>query len=375
VALQPQGRFRRFLPTPAGRILIVALAIVAVFATYAYIPAILAIPTILLFGLALPIWGGLKRPRFLAVIGLVVVVAVAPIATVVFTQELFVPVGTVDSATDLSDSNGNAVMQNATLQPYSGSTSTVFNWTVTVFPGNVPKGNETPYELDLYISTCPGATGNNSPDCSQPYPFHVLYDRTLPGANETPTAGAAPYQVNFSYTVGSNGIWAWQMGLYTLNSSTKNQSWFQELVGDPTYDGIEGPIVGGFATIYLELLPTIYFQDLLFLGAPFFFVLLIYMLFKNRERRKKEAQQRAPGPLPPKDATSGTAPPVAKGTPLPSSKTPPSSSAGPSAASTAAVQEFNCPKCNAVVYAGEKTCWKCGETLPSPAPPVAKSVG
>jgi hypothetical protein len=363
VAQQPQGRFRRFLPTPAGRILLILLAILAVFATYAYITAVLAIPTILLFGLAVPIWGGLKRPRFLALVGLVVIVAVAPLATVVFTQEVFVPVGVADSSTDLSESNGYAVLQNASVHPYTGTTDTVFTWTVTVFPANVPRGNETPYELDLYVSTCPGATGNNSPNCAQPYSFNVLDNRTLPGANETPIAGALPYNVTFSYRIGSTGIWAWQMGLFTLNSTTKNPS-FQELVGDPTYNGIEGPVVGSFTTIYSELLLTIYFQDLLFLGAPFYFVLLIYMLFKNRERRKKEAQQRAPGPVPPVTAPGGTtSAPPAKGTPLPSSRTLSGSAAGPPAAAPAG-QELNCPKCNAVVYAGERTCWKCGAPLP-----------
>ncbi len=368
MAQQSQGRFRRFLSTPTGRIFLILLAILAVFATYAYITAVLAIPTILLFGLAVPIWGGLKRPRFLAVFGLVVIVAVAPLVTVVLTQETFVSVGDVASSTDLSDSNGNAVMQNASVTPYTGNTSTVFTWTVTVFPANVPLGNETPYELDLYVSSCPGATDNNSPNCAQPYPFHVFYDRNLSGANETPTSGAMPYNVTFSYQVGSTGIWAWQMGIYTLNSSTKNQSWFQELVGDPQYNGIEGPIVGSFLTIYSIVLPTIYFQDLLFLGAPFYFVLLIYMLFKNRERRKKDAQQRAPGPVPSKDAAS-SAPTVPKGAPLPSSKAPPPSATGPPAASPTAALEVNCPKCNAVVYAGEKTCWKCGAPLPSQRPP------
>ena len=116
--------------------------------------------------------------------------------------------------------------------------------------------------------------------------------------------------------------------------------------------------------IYSDLVPTIYLQELLFLGLPFYFVLLVYMLFKNRERRKKDAERRAPGPVPPAGGTPPTAS-VAKGTPLPSSQTLPASVTGATAASAAAAQEFNCPKCNAVVYAGEKTCWKCGAALPT----------
>lgn len=373
MAQQPQGRFRRFLSTTTGRILLILLAVAAVFATYAYVSVIIAIPAVLLFGLALPIWAGLKRPRFLAVVGLVVVLAVAPIATVVFTQEILTPVGLSSSANDVPLSNGKEVMQNASVQPYTGTTNTNFTWTVTVFPQNVPQNNRTPYELYLYISTCPGATGNNSPYCSQPYPLTVLSNPTpLPDANQTPLNGTAPYTVTFHYQIGSNGIWAWQMGIYSRNNTT-GAPYFQLLAGDPTYNGIEGPVIGGFTVIYGELLLTIYFQDFLFLGAPFYFVLLIYMLFKNRERRKKEAQQRAPGPVPPGSGPGGAAP-TPKGTPLPSSKTSPGSSAGPPAASAAAAQEFNCPKCNAVVYAGEKTCWKCGAALPlAPSQPTSPS--
>ena len=363
VAQQNPGRFRRFLPTPFGRIFLIVLAFLVVFATYAYVSAIIAIPAILLFGLALPIWAGIKRPRFLALAGLVVILAVAPVATVVFTQEISTPVGTADSAAGGGFSNGNPLMQNATVSPYTGTASTNFTWTVTVFPANHPLGNSTPYELDLFISTCPGATGNNSPYCSQPYPLTILQNKSLPNTT-------TPYVVRFHYQIGSNGIWAWQMGIYTNNTTTK-VPFFQLLVGDPQYNGIEGPVVGGFGAIYLELLPTIYFQDLLFLGAPFFAILLVYMLFKNRERRRRDAQQRAPGPVPPAGG-AGTGPPAGgsepveaegKGAPLPSSG---GSGGGPraGAATPSSVKELNCPKCNAVVYQGEATCWKCGATLP-----------
>ena len=108
------------------------------------------------------------------------------------------------------------------------------------------------------------------------------------------------------------------MGLWTLNRTT-HRPFFQLLVGDPTYNGIEGPVIGGFGTIYGELILSVYVEDLIYLGAPFYFVLLIYMLFKNRERRKKDAQQRAPGPIP-DVGVANAAPPPSKGSPLPSSK-------------------------------------------------------
>ena len=356
MAQQPQSGFRRFLTTPIGRILLILLAVLVVFASYAYISVIIAIPAILLFGLAVPIWVGLKRPRYLALAGLAIILTAAPLTNIVVTQEIRAPVGASESSSGALFSNGSPVMQNATVSPYTGSTSTNFTWTVTVYPGNRPAGNSTPVRIDLYISTCPGAISDNSTLCSGGYPFVDLTNSSLPNTT-------SPYTVRFHYQIGSAGIWDWQMGIYTNNSTTK-RAFFQLLVGDPTYNGIEGPVVGSFTDTYFELLPTLYFQDFLFLGAPFYFILLVYMLFKNRERKRKEAEQRALGPVPPAGGES-EAPAGGKSPPLPSSAA--GTAPGSGVATASAVAELNCPKCNAVVYAGEKTCWKCGAQL-SPSP-------
>lgn len=354
MAQQSQGGFRRFLSSTPGKVALIVIAVLAVFASNAYVSVIIAVPAMLLFGLALPIWAGLKRPRFLALVGLVIVLAVAPLATLVFTQQILTPVDAAQSSTGLATSNGQPVMQNATVHPFTGTGNTNFTWTVTIFPGNVPRGNSSPIWLILYISTCPGATGNSSPDCTQPYPLTVI--------NYTLNASAtAPYLETFHYKIGSDGVWEWQMGLYTKNLTT-GKPFFQLLVGDPTYNGIEGPVIGGFATIYGELVLSVYFQDFVFLGAPFYFLLLIYMLFKNRERRRKEAQQRAPGPVPTEGAGSATPISEGKGNALPSSRSTTASATAPPD-SALATNELNCPKCNAVVYAGEGSCWKCGAPL------------
>jgi len=357
VAQQSQRGFRRFLTTPGGRILLLVVAVLATFASYAYISFIIAIPAILLFGLALPIWAGLKRPRYLALAGLAIILTVAPVANVVFTQEILLPVGSTASATGATFANGTPLMQNATVTPYTGSTSTNFTWTVTIFPGNHPLNNSTPVRIDLYISTCPGATSTTSPFCTSGYPFIQLENDSLPNVT-------TPYTVRFHYQIGTVGIWSWQMGIYTNNSTTK-KAFFQLLVGDPTYNGIEGPVVGSFADIYFELLPEVYFQDFLFLGVPFYCILLVYMLFKNRERRRKDAERRALGPVPPAGG-AGPTPPGDQLAPLPSTSRAGALATGGASTGGAvsAVAELNCPKCNAVVYAGEKTCWKCGATLP-----------
>ncbi len=345
---QPSG-FRRFVQRPLGRVLLVAITTLVVFGSYVYISALLAIPAILVFGLAIPIWAGLKRPRYLAITGLVVILIVAPASTVILTQEIRTPITLAASLDSIPGTNGTPLLQDAGVTPYTGTTSTNFTWNVTVVPSGIPKGNTTPLRLELYISTCPGATNaTQGPTwCSPGYSFFQL-NYTFSG-NLT-----SPITVTFHHTIGSNGIWDWQMGVYTKNSST-SKLFYQTLVGDSVYNALEGPVVGDFAATYGELLPTVYFDDFLYLGAPFYLVLLLYLVFKFRERRRKDAAARAAGPVPPAGG------PQEEGTALPSSlrKGPPASGGPP----PPVVRERTCPNCNAVVYENEATCWKCGAGL------------
>jgi hypothetical protein len=352
---KPSG-FRGFFQKPYGKALLIAIAVLVTFATYVYVETLLAIPAVLLFGLAIPIWLGLKRPRFLALLGLVVILLVAPISTVVITQDVRNPISPADSLSNIPGTTAS-LMQNASVSPYTGSDSTNFTWTVTLSPAGIPKGNSSPLWINLYISSCPGATSTVSPSwCSPGYPFTLL--------NFTFSANlTAPTTLQFHYQIGSQGIWDWQMGIYTRNLTT-HALFFQTLVGDPTYNGLEGPVVGDFASTYFAVLPTIYFDDALFLGGPFFVILLFYLLFKNRERRRKEAAQRAAGPVPPGD--SGSAPGTGSQLPPVLSKGPP-----PGSGATPAAPEKSCPNCNAVVYENETTCWKCGASLTtSPGKPL-----
>ena len=352
---QKAGGFRGFVQTPAGRALLIAIAIVAVFATFAYSGVLFAIPVFLVVGLALPIYVGVKRPRFLAILGVIVLLLVPPTATFVLTNELMTPVGAVASNPGLPEGHGGSVLQNAQVTPFTGSSSTNFTWNVTIYPQYLSSYNSSPLFLSLYISTCPGATGPNDPNCAASYPFDNITHNFSAGFW---TGRTTPTVVTINYTIGSNGLWYWQMGLAMQNLSTRTLQWVF-LQGDPTYDGIQGPVIGSYATIYSALVGTVYLDAGLFLGLPFFFILLIYVVFKNRQQRRADANRRRPEAVPPVSPPSDDA-----SAPLRTESSPAGAAASPRPGPAVPTgDERKCPNCQAVVYANETTCWKCGTSL------------
>jgi hypothetical protein len=343
------GRLRAFLQKPLGKALLIAFAIAFVFVATAYVNVLVGIPAMLLAGLAIPIWVGLKAPRYLALSGLVVLLLVAPLANVVLVQELMTPVMPVNSGNSAPVGNGGSALQNASVNPYVGGTGTNFTWTVTVVPRYIPNypGNQTE-SVTLFVSNCPGATSNDSLTCATPYPFWAF--------TQSAVNLSAPQRFAFHFQIGSLGVWDWQMGLNVTNSTTK-LSYEILLSGDPTYNGIEGPVVGTFADVYGSFLGPVYVEVFLYLGASFYFVLLIYMVFKRRERTRQDTARRAGvAPTDPAAATTAPAGPAGPGG-------PPGAGASP----VASPQEGACPNCGAVVYPGEKTCWKCGANLSAPS--------
>ncbi len=331
--MQSPFQVKRFLASTAGKALLIVVAILALVGSFVYLGFLIGIPAMLLFGLALPIWAGLKRPRYLALTGLLILVVAAPAANALITQQLFVPIGPASSPNTLP--NGGAVLQNATVAPFSGPPGTNFTWTVTVFPAYLAKGTGTLVNVSLWVSTCPGATGNNSPNCSSGYPFYRFDDRTIPSGN-------ASFGVTFRFAPPSVNIWAWQMAAVVRNSTTGNLSYIF-LEGDANYlNGLEGPVVGTFGQIYLAFLGAVYTNVFLYVGAPFYIALLLYMFLKSRQRRRADelARSRAPPASAPSDS-------------------------GPGSGSTrsASTLERACPNCAAVVYPNESTCWKCGANL------------
>lgn len=336
---------------PVGRSLWLAFTIVVVGFGWAYASILLAIPAFLILGLALPIFWGIKRPRYLAIAGVVVIVLVAPIVGALYTQQILAPAAPAASSPTAPDGHLGSVLQNANVAPFQGSTSTNFTWSVTIFPKYFGNASLTPSSLHLYLSTCPGATSNNSVNCiGVSYLFKEL-NQTVP-ANLSP---AKNYTYTFHWTIGVLGIWDWQMSLELNNSSNVSNPAFVFLVGDPTYNSIEGPVVGDFGQIFESFLGDLYFYSALLLGLPFYFVLLLWMYLKQRERRRKEERQRSAGPIPPTSSGSGPGPPAA----------PLAADAGKAAGPPPG--EAACPNCGAVVYPAEAKCWKCGSALPGGA--------
>lgn len=269
----------------------------------------------------------------------------------------------VFSESGLPSGHAAELMQDANVAPFHGTSSTVFTWTANVNPQFLPSVDSAPLWIDLYISSCPGATSaNGSSVCAPGYAFveetHFFCSdpATVATCEATAPTQMRSEQVSFNYTIGSDGIWEWQMGLAVEDLTTHTPT-YKLLVGDPTYNGIEGPIVGSYATIFEQVLPQVYLEDFLFLGAPFYVVLLLYAFFKSRERRREDARLRAAGPIPP---TSG----AEKGGASAEATGAPGTAAGASSPSTPPVPgEAACPNCQAVVYPGEAKCWKCGAPL------------
>jgi hypothetical protein len=299
-------------------------------------------------------------------------VAFAPVSTGTYTVTFFergLPIGTSWNVTlngasqqGTTVATSGSILQNASVTPYLGSDSTNFTWTVTINASEIPGANSSPLWLNLYISTCPGATSpNTDPNCNSGYPFWLL-NYTFPG-NLTTTITHS-----FNFTLGADSIWAWQMGLflrnYTAPAGTNQSLTYILLAGDPVYNGLEGPVTGDFGTTYSQLILTVYLNDLIYLGIPYFVVLLVYSYITRRKSSRADMMKRAAGATP-TDAPGGFG--------VPPSGTVTSEAQLKRPAAAPRRPEMNCPNCGAVVYANETTCWKCGTPITNPPNPSTPS--
>ncbi|MCI4344171.1 MAG: hypothetical protein L3J87_00895 [Thermoplasmata archaeon] len=347
--MQPPSAIKTFATRPIGRVALIALAIGTLVGALLELGPFIAIPTFLLFGLALPIYMGEKRPRRLAVWGLVGLLIASPLAGLGEAAMLRTPPGAVNSPTVFPDSgNSSAVLQGAKVAPYLGGGGSTFVFTVHLVPGNLPYPQTQVAWVELWVSTCPGATSSSSNYCASGYPFYGPFNDTFGTAGTRNST-----MVQFNITLHGDNIWWWQMAAATRNTTGGNITW---IFLDPQtgYPGVEGPITGDFLSTVGIVLPSVYQYVLIYDGVPFYIALLVYALFKSREARRKAA--RAPPPEPRDDGTT-PAPasvPTAGGTPAPPPK-----------------PELSCPNCKAVVYPNEANCWKCGAPLSKSAPSSA----
>lgn len=338
-----RGGVKAFLSGRLGRIILIVIAILVVVGAFLFAGVLFAILAVLIFGLGIPIWVGASQPRYLAVLG-VAVLAVSPaIITAVEVPLILTPPG-YSASTD-------GVMQNATVTPFSAAAGTNFTWTVQIFPAFLPAGYNT-VNLTLYVSTCPGATGNNSPYCSSGYPLYWV------GLGIPNLTRLTPTTETFHLAIPTSNVWNWQMGLYygkwNQSSNQFSNLTFDLLAGDPSYNSIEGPVTADWAGVYSLLVGSIYLSTLLYIGLAFFIALLVYMLFRMRRMRRQQEARRARPPPPAPGEKAPLASASAGGAPA----TPAGDGPAPPPP-----KETACPNCGAVVYPNETFCWKCGAPL------------
>lgn len=344
-----------------GRALLMGAGILATVGSLYYLQSVLiAIAAMLLFGLAVPIYLGWVGLRQLGLAGLVVLLIGAGLYGVLIAQELRTPAPTASSNPATPYGNGGSVLQGASVSPYTGASGGSYQFTVTLMPQFIPR-NQTAIYLLLFVSDCPGATGNRSPDCGSGYPFFEQ-NRSF---TSNPTA---PETIVFNQTLSGTDIWWWTMELATRgpNSTVQHPGnlTYDALYVNGSYAGVEGPVTGSFEGTVELILPAAYELYFLYLGLTFGVGWLVYAVLKNREAARRGL--RGVGEPPPSGATA------------PAPSVPPLEGAAVRQPAPAPKGERSCPNCQAIVYPNETTCWKCGSTLPAasaPWPPMDRREG
>ncbi|HZY91692.1 MAG TPA: zinc ribbon domain-containing protein [Thermoplasmata archaeon] len=337
--MEQRGTVKSFVARPLGRLLLVAVATATLVGSFLYLGPLLAIPTLLFFGLAMPIYLGWKRPRHLALVGLAALLIAAPVGSLWEAQLIRAPSPAANSDAVLPYGNGGAVLQDAKVTPFAGASGGVFNFSVTVHPEFTPTNTSGLLWVEVFVTTCPGATGNASPNCPSGYPFYTA-NQTL-GPNLT-----SPFVSSFKETLPGANLWWFQFATAYRATPTSNYTWIFLDPGNG-YGAVQGPISGDYYSTVGLIIPNFYLVMFLYPGSVFFIGLLIYYIFKRREAaRKAEAAAGAPPPTAPLERPKGPTPGTTSGAPA-----------------SGSAPEKRCPNCNAVVYPNEATCWKCGQSL------------
>ena len=341
--LKLRDSIKAFVAKPLGRIALLVFIALCLAGSSIYLGYLIAIPVFLLTGLGLPIYLGWTRPRTLFLVGLASVLVAGPIVTAGTVNLLLTPSPAVNGP--IFAPYSYSVLENASVTPYSSSSAASFTFHVDVNPAFLPNDSQGKVLwIDFFLSTCPDALSNNSSSCGGlgAYPYHFQNDSYN---------SSAKMSVTFTQTVGGVNVWWWAMGAGFINSTGKVE-WVYLQPGNG-YTTAEGPVTGDYLSIYTLILPAIYFTVFIYPGLVFFLGVLVYLFLKMRQARRSGGAPSVPAP---------TAPAAPLGLSGPSGGTAPS----PAAPSR---PELACPKCGAVVYAGESRCWKCGSQLPTAEAP------
>ncbi|MGI0132692.1 MAG: hypothetical protein ACREDK_06345 [Thermoplasmata archaeon] len=341
--MQRGGGVKAFAATPVGRAVLVAISILALTGCFVYLGTLLAIAALLLFSLAIPIYLGWKRPRQLAVAGLVVLLIASPIASVIATEQFRTPAPASSSSNQAPDGYGGAVLENARVTPYTGAGGAIYHFSVDLHPNFAPPNTHGLLWVVVYVSTCPGALTPTSSLCPSGFSF-AEQNRTF--ANGTTLAQT----VDLNVTLNGTGIWWWNMATAVQNATTGAVSWiWVQATGG--YNAIEGPVSGDFTSTLSIVIPSVYVTMFFYPGLIFFAAILAYAFFKSREARRKREESGPPATLGPTSGPRG----------------------GPAAPAAPPGQpETKCSNCGAVIFSGETTCWKCGVAMgKGSSPPLA----
>jgi len=342
--VEQRGAIKRIFERSFGKILLGVLAGATLLGSFVYLGPLLSIAAFLFFAFAIPIYLGWKHAGQLALMGLIVMLVVAPIAATYEAATLRTPSPLANSSPLAPYGNGGSVLQGGTVTPFTGDAGGVYNFSVTVHPEFVPSNTTGLLWIELLVSTCPGANNSSSPLCGSGFPF-VLVNQSVP-ANAT-----APYVVYFPETLNGTNLWWFQFATAYEQANGTGLTW---ILLDPgnAYGAVQGPVSGDFLSTVVLVLPLLYTWVFLYPGIVFFIAVLIYYLFKRREAARK-AQMRLPEP---------SASPTTDGGPA---------TGAPSGAPRVASTERHCPKCDAVIYPKETRCWRCGTDLPPEGAPAA----
>jgi hypothetical protein len=340
--VQTGNSIKAFFAKPYGRVALLVLIALSLAGAAIYLGYLIAIPVFLLVGLGLPIYLGWTRPRTLFLVGLSALLVAGPIVTAGTVSLLLTPSAPING--EVFSGLSQSTLQNASVHPYTSANGGAFNFSADVNPAFLPTGSQGKVLwVDFFLSTCPDALNNNSSSCGglNAYPFFFM--------NYTYNSSSRS-SVSFVEDLSGVNVWWWTIGAGFVNS-TGGVSWLYLEPGNG-YTTAEGPVTGSYLSIYTLILPAIYFTVFIYPGLVFFLGVLVYLFLKMRQRRRAGGAPTMPAPLAPST-------PSAPGTP------------GATAAATPPKPELSCPKCGAVVYAGESRCWKCGAPLtggPSPPP-------